>query len=1262
METENELLQRCADLGITLWVDGDQLRYRGSRGVLAPDLLDQLRRHKASLLATLRAPASPTTADPLAPFPLTDIQTAFVVGRTAQLAYGGVGCHGYGELVADAIDPVRLERAFGVLLQRHPMLRAVIDPRGTQRVLPEVPDYQVAVCDLRTASAVQRDISIAATRAELSHRVYRPDVWPLFGLRVTRTDTHDIVHLSIDFLVADFLSLQILLDELEREYLQPGLLNPAGPSARFSDYVAGLTTETDPQGALVDRDYWLHAAETLPLAPALPLRPASGSLPRFVRRTLILTTDERRRLAVRAGQHGLTINAVLLAGYAAVLHRWSARPRFSLNVTVLDRAQAGPGLASVIGDFTRVLLLDVEDPTVRSFARWAERVQGQLLEGLTHLRFGRAEMMRELRRRHPDTEPVFPAVFTSSLGIGRHQRATNHLRLDFGISQTPQVWLDCQVMDDARGVIINWDYREQVFPDGVVEELHAAFEALLHTLSAASGADAWLQPVASSELNGTRLDWINRTLRTVPRVSEAMALEDHHGRATVAVVTDSAAVTAGDSAEPAELASLAADAMTAERDFRSSVDNAAMIAFADQLDRTALLQMMVTFSQLGVFTHRGAVHDLQDVLRLARVAPAHHRMVRRWLRVLVEHGFLESVPDGYRCREPVLPKEVADGWRQVRDHTPQVEQRSELVEYFRLAGSSLASLLNGSVKPLDLLFPEARTEIHEVAYGAMFMSRYLNQLLGRLATQLCASGSGRVRILEVGAGVGGTSYGLLQALAGHDVEYTFTDVSQFFLNNARERLTGDPRVLFGLFDLNQDPVAAGYEPNSYSIIVCANVLHYAENIDDALARLRELLRPGGVLLIIEATRDSYQIMTSMEFLFDETAQHFTDSRGPRDQLFATVDQWHAALTGAGADQLVTLPGPDPITDRMGMQVFAARFKSAVTPLDPRTVADTLTAEFPGQFNAIDVCVLDSLTDAAERLERRAALSVARVGTEETTVADSPRGPVEESIAATWCRLLGLDVVGREQRFYEVGGDSLLASQIVAELVETDPAGLGRIGFDQLLRPLLQNGTVAGLAAAADHASASAPSAELAVTATTLSEVRPAAEVLAYVVATHVIEPELLVAMAAVTDARLLELSSTDPSGIDAAVIAAFATAIVADGRLRVSVVGIGQDAELACEVAREVTEHGVSVDALVVVLPDDRGPRSADSQLLPYAGDLDAVVISPATDELADSLENRLATLQDACLGDVRLHRLPGGSRSTARAAELMATLLAASR
>src|ERR1700693_4807717 len=76
-------------------------------------------------------------------FPLSDIQEAYLVGRSDNLELGNISCQTYSELDVSDWDHERLEWALQVMIERHEMLRCIVSPDGYQQILKDVPRYRV---------------------------------------------------------------------------------------------------------------------------------------------------------------------------------------------------------------------------------------------------------------------------------------------------------------------------------------------------------------------------------------------------------------------------------------------------------------------------------------------------------------------------------------------------------------------------------------------------------------------------------------------------------------------------------------------------------------------------------------------------------------------------------------------------------------------------------------------------------------------------------------------------------------------------------------------------------------------------------------------------------------------------------------------------------------------------------------------------------------------------------------------------------------
>ncbi|NEQ47701.1 MAG: SDR family NAD(P)-dependent oxidoreductase [Leptolyngbya sp. SIOISBB] len=219
-------------------------------------------------------------------------------------------------------------------------------------------------------------------------------------------------------------------------------------------------------------------------------------------------------------------------------------------------------------------------------------------------------------------------------------------------------------------------------------------------------------------------------------------------------------------------------------------------------------------------------------------------------------------------------------------------------------GENLAAVLQGEVDPLTLLFPNGDlsdlTQLYERSPGAQVM----NTLVQRAMINAIAQAQRPLRILEIGAGTGGTTAHLLPQL--QDAEYVFTDVSPLFLKQAQERFGAYPGVRYELLDIERSPAEQGFQ-QPFDLVIAANVLHATADLRQTLTHVRELLAPGGELILLEGT----QPVVWLDLIFGLTAGwwKFTDrDLRPHHPLLA-ANQWCALLAESRFTATVLQPEP-----------------------------------------------------------------------------------------------------------------------------------------------------------------------------------------------------------------------------------------------------------------------------------------------------------------------------------------------------------------
>ncbi len=433
------------------------------------------------------------------PFPLTDVQQAYWAGRNPAFELGGRSVHSYSEIEGAGLDIGGLEQAWNRMIERHEMLRAVILPDGTQQILPTTPHYAIKTSDLRELSSAERDHELLLLRERMSHQVLRCDVWPPFEIHVSLLpEARYRIHLSFDALFFDARSKYIIFSEFGRLYQAPNL-QLAPLSLSFRDYV--LREEQIKQSTLFEeaKKYWVEQLSTLPPAPDMPLAVQAGALqnPKFVQKRHVFSCAQWQRIKRRAAKARVTPSGLLLTVFSDVLRVWNKLERFTINITAYRRLPLHTEVNDIIGDFSSIILMAVDEGGQNDFVTRAKCLQKRLLEHLDHTAFSGIRVLRELAKQRAGLgAALMPVVFTSVLGD--EIRESNKKPLAWlgdvvhNVTQTPQMWFDHIAFEEAGGLLCRWNVIEGLFHPDFMDDVFASYVGHLERLE--KDELAWSEP------------------------------------------------------------------------------------------------------------------------------------------------------------------------------------------------------------------------------------------------------------------------------------------------------------------------------------------------------------------------------------------------------------------------------------------------------------------------------------------------------------------------------------------------------------------------------------------------------------------------------------------------------------------------------------------------------------------------------------------------------------------------------------------------
>lgn len=301
-------------------------------------------------------------------------------------------------------------------------------------------------------------------------------------------------------------------------------------------------------------------------------------------------------------------------------------------------------------------------------------------------------------------------------------------------------------------------------------------------------------------------------------------------------------------------------------DIKSSLDQLAeSTSYANFCSEVFILQsdLVVQYVVEAFAELRSSLKDLDSGAEVP-VFPfdsKQQNLVSQLYKILCSAGLVEIVDNGIHRRTTVpVPSTTATAlFSQMLEQFPKHASETKLLH---IMAHRLADILRGTADPLALMFQdaEARNLLEDVyANAPMFktITLLLSQYLVSVISQF--DDNREIKILEIGAGTGGTTRHLCEAITSVSGErsftYTFTDLSPSLVAAARRKFSKQSFMRYATLDVEQDP-SPQFE-GVYDIIISTNCIHATKDLVQTTTNIRKMLRPDGVLCLVEATRNLF---------------------------------------------------------------------------------------------------------------------------------------------------------------------------------------------------------------------------------------------------------------------------------------------------------------------------------------------------------------------------------------------------------------------
>lgn len=294
-----------------------------------------------------------------------------------------------------------------------------------------------------------------------------------------------------------------------------------------------------------------------------------------------------------------------------------------------------------------------------------------------------------------------------------------------------------------------------------------------------------------------------------------------------------------------------------------------------------------------------------------------------WIELLKKYNYVTETDGIYVCKIEIYEKGLKYGWEEV-EYLWKGKLESPLVlDYIINNIKNWDKLIQKEQQATLLLFEQGEDIYADALYKETKILQYLNHSLSKKVLGYLYENA-NATILEIGAGTGATSDKVLSDIRENKFEehivYFYTDISRFFLQRAKERYKEcDGKIEMHYQTLDIDEAFSSQLPSNFQadIVIAVGVLNNSVNTDKCIYEINSVMKPGGILLIIETVEDVPDILITQSFMMTEPK----DQRKATNTMFLNRKQWLEILEENGFCNSEEFPGYGEYLEVLGQKLF-----------------------------------------------------------------------------------------------------------------------------------------------------------------------------------------------------------------------------------------------------------------------------------------------------------------------------------------------------
>ena len=383
-----------------------------------------------------------------------------------------------------------LEESLNEVRRRHEVLRTRFDNRGNHgvQVIEPAQDESLPVCDLEQVPAEQRDEQVKRLIRQQANTPFNLSAGRLMRTSLLKlSSVEHVLVLVMHHIISDGWSMGVLIKEVSELYSSYETGEESGLTEleiQYADYAAWQRENLTPKRESEELEYWtsqLAGQESLELATDR-VRPAVQSYRGGLER-LELNEELTAGLKRITRQSGATLFMTMLAALKTLLYRYSSQEDITVGTLIAGRNRRET--EKLIGLFINAVALRADLSGGPTFSELLKRVREVTLGAYAHQDLPFERLVEHLHtERDMSRSPLFQILFlfqNAPLGT---------LELP-GITLTPLEYysgavgydLMISVREQGQNLHVKWEYSKDLFDDATIKRMLKHYSVLLEAIA-----------------------------------------------------------------------------------------------------------------------------------------------------------------------------------------------------------------------------------------------------------------------------------------------------------------------------------------------------------------------------------------------------------------------------------------------------------------------------------------------------------------------------------------------------------------------------------------------------------------------------------------------------------------------------------------------------------------------------------------------------------------------------------------------------------